>query len=116
MLLRLTAVLLRLTTVLLRIHRRVAAAVVLLQPTPVRTGLRCFRVIFDGVLSNCVVITSVTFAMAKTLTILLGLSAIWSKITLVLLGGGHTPSPPLPPEFSRPAHPARTPSRLRRTG
>jgi len=44
------------------------------QPGPSTTGLRIFRVFFSGIIVNCVVMASVTLAMAKVLKVMLQLS------------------------------------------
>jgi SSS family solute:Na+ symporter len=45
------------------------------EPSAATSVLRVFRVLFDGVLINCIVMASVTRAMAKIVEALLGLSA-----------------------------------------
>ena len=42
--------------------------------TRVTHALRVFKAIFDGVFVNCIIMASVTLAMSKILTIVLGLS------------------------------------------
>ncbi len=44
-------------------------------PGPERSALRIFKVLFDGVLFNCVVMASVTLAATKVIQVVLGLSA-----------------------------------------
>ena len=44
------------------------------EPSPATTLLRLFRVLFDGVFVNCIVMASVTQAMAKIVKAMLGLS------------------------------------------
>ncbi len=44
-------------------------------PGPERSALRIFKVIFEGVLYNCVVMASVTLAATKVIQVVLGLSA-----------------------------------------
>ena len=43
-------------------------------PTPTMAGLRIFKATSDGLFVNCVVMATVTLAMSKLLTVLLGLS------------------------------------------
>lgn len=43
------------------------------KPSPATSALRVFKVFFDGVLINCIVMASVTLAMAKTIKVLLNL-------------------------------------------
>ena len=68
-------------------------------PSRATSALRVFRVLFDGVLVNCIVMASVTRAMAKIIKALLGLpeEALWRLpivgevsavgLTLVVLAG-----------------------------
>lgn len=44
------------------------------EPSTVRSALRIFKVVFDGILVNCIIMASVTFAMAKVIQVLLDLS------------------------------------------
>ena len=43
------------------------------EPSKATSALRIFKVIYDGILLNCIVMASVTLAMAKVLRILLNL-------------------------------------------
>ena len=54
-------------------------------PGPVTHTLRVFKALFDGVFVNCVIMASVTLAMSKILTAVLGLSSD-PLFTLPLLG------------------------------
>ena len=68
------------------------------EPSAATTVLRIFKVFFDGVLLNCIVMASVTLAMAKIINVMLNLpqSAVlelpvigriyWSAIILFILG------------------------------
>jgi solute:Na+ symporter, SSS family len=44
------------------------------EPTPANHALRIFKVFFDGVYINCIIMASVTLAMAKIFKVVLGLS------------------------------------------
>ena len=57
--------------------------------TKVTHALRTFKVLFDGVFVNCIIMASVTLAMSKILTIVLGLSQEPMFVLPVL--GGITP-------------------------
>ena len=67
-------------------------------PSIATTVLRIFKVFFDGVLLNCIVMASVTLAMTKIINVMLNLpqddifhlpmigSVTWSGIILLILG------------------------------
>ena len=55
-------------------------------PTAVTHALRMFKAVFDGVFVNCIIMASVTLAMSKILTIVLGLSQE-PLVVLPILGG-----------------------------
>ena len=57
--------------------------------TRVTHALRVFKAIFDGVFVNCIIMASVTLAMSKILTIVLGLSQ--EPLFVVPFFGGVTP-------------------------
>jgi SSS family solute:Na+ symporter len=54
--------------------------------SPARTVLRVFRVLFDGVLVNCIIMASVTLAASKLIQTMLQLSDE-ALVTLPLIGG-----------------------------
>ena len=56
---------------------------------PVTHVLRVFKAVFDGVFVNCIIMASVTLAMSKILTIVLGLSR--EPLFMVPFFGGVTP-------------------------
>ena len=58
-------------------------------PTKVTHALRIFKAVFDGVFVNCIIMASVTLAMSKILTVVLGLSQEPLFVLPVL--GGITP-------------------------
>lgn len=53
---------------------------------PVANGLRVFKAIVDGVLMNCLIMASVTLAIGKLATVIMGLSGA-TLFTLPLIGG-----------------------------
>lgn len=57
---------------------------------PVTHALRVFKAVFDGVFVNCIIMASVTLAMSKILTVVLGLSS--EPLVVVPLVGGITPN------------------------
>ncbi|MHC5060692.1 MAG: sodium:solute symporter family protein [Planctomycetota bacterium] len=68
------------------------------EPSPATTALRIFKVFFDGVLLNCIVMASVTLAMTKVINVMLDLpqsvvfelpvigQVYWPAIILFILG------------------------------
>ncbi|ETX07364.1 MAG: hypothetical protein ETSY2_11635 [Candidatus Entotheonella gemina] len=56
------------------------------EPSAARSALRIFKVVFDGILVNCIIMASVTFAMAKVINVLLDLSPT-PLFHLPLVGG-----------------------------
>jgi SSS family solute:Na+ symporter len=52
---------------------------------PASSTLRVFKALFDGILVNCIIMASVTLAMAKILTTVLGLSGM-KIVALPILG------------------------------
>lgn len=68
------------------------------EPSTATTVLRIFKVFFDGILLNCIVMASVTLAMAKVINVMLNLprsvvlelpligDIYWSSILLLILG------------------------------